>query len=87
MPIRFQCVTCGGKGCDSCSDGVWELNECPRTMIDETTADAITYARYARSGFLPASGGMLDQTEWFTDACRMIWNEQDIIEMGMTGNG
>ena len=87
MPIIFECPECGGKGCDKCDDGKWNLNECPRRFLDEPAIETLAFARFARDGSWPVAGGMLNQTEWFTDACRLVWSEQSIIESEAISNG
>lgn len=46
------------------------------TLIDQNTARLSTFVRYARSGHLPTSGGMLDQTRAFGQAMTLIEAEQ-----------
>lgn len=36
-------------------------------------------ADVAREGCWPVAGGLLDQTRWFIDFCRLSWGEQDAI--------
>lgn len=79
---------CGGKGCESCGGtGRWDCNECPKKLIDSQTVETIHFARFARDGSWPVHGGMLDQSEWFMDACRLVWYEQDTAEAEMLKRG
>lgn len=88
LPVTFDCVECGGKGCTECNgSGKWEHNDCPRKLLDMPTVEVLRFARFARDGSWPVDGGMLSQTEKFMDACRLIWSEQDIAEAEMIKRG
>lgn len=64
-----QCKTCGGSG-------DWAITSCPRALITDEIADFIQFADLARDGNFPVSGGMLDQSCSFLDACRFFWAQE-----------
>lgn len=64
-------------GCGACNDaGRFELAECPTAYVDSEIWNAMEYAKLYEKGLPPVAGGSLDQSHWFTAACRAIWNEQ-----------
>lgn len=73
----MQCITCGGKGCDECKNGNIEITDCPLKIITPDIWEIIEYAELYEKGIPPLAGGALDQIKNFTDACRMIFQEQN----------
>ncbi len=47
----------------------------------------IEFAEFAEDGTWPESGGLLDQSRLFTQACRFIWAEQrrNKADLGIMG--
>jgi len=38
--------------------------------------EVVQYAGLYQKGLPPVAGGALDQTRWFTSACRLLWRDQ-----------
>ena len=36
----------------------------------------LRFAAYAEKGFLPNGRGALDETQWFLEACNLVWADQ-----------
>ena len=49
---------------------------CPRAYVGAEISDVIGLAELYEKGLPPISGGVLDQSEWFADACGTIWADQ-----------
>jgi hypothetical protein len=45
-------------------------------LIDNQTAELLTYAKLYDKGLPPVQGGALDQTKSFISACQFVWSEQ-----------
>lgn len=57
----------------------WASGECPARFVDQGVWETMLLADMAREGCWPVAGGLLDQTRWFIDFCRLSWGEQDAI--------
>lgn len=67
----MQCVACEGAGCDECNGrGKVKIESCPCELITSDVWQLASEAADAESGFLPVSGGMLDQVATWIDALR-----------------
>lgn len=75
-----MCTYCDGDGCSECNNGSFVLLECPRDAVGRDVHRAVNLCAMADKGFLPAAGGMLDQSEWFTQIYHVMTNELNDIE-------
>ena len=78
--LAIDCALCEGEGCDDCRDGVWYLQDCPKKILDDEINTAVNYCTLADKGFLPETGGMLEQSAWFTDIYLLLQSEQAILD-------
>ena len=53
-----------------------EITGCPLEIITSDIWEVMHYAELYEKGLPPMAGGALDQARQFTDACRLIWNEE-----------
>ena len=79
IPVgEIVCVRCGGNN-DNCTlckgSGTEKINRCPVKTFTSDTARFFNYYNFYRQGFLPSSGGILDQTAQFVEAVRIVDNE------------
>lgn len=74
----IECPACDGYGCEQCDGGRFEV-DCPKQFC-QSMVEEINIASCAISGFLPVSGGVLDQTSWFVDLWQTLVLERDKIE-------
>jgi len=72
----MQCPTCDAMGCELCHDGKVRITQCPRQCVDASTWAMVGDIAMAKRGFLPVSGGTLDQTESFC-AAWMFWMAEE----------
>ena len=77
---------CGGTGgskddpCEHCTEGAFKLTTCARRFVEPELVRAINMATQADKGFLPTSGGLLDQSSWFYSLWSMVNDEQIKID-------
>jgi len=76
----IECVRCDGKGCDQCEDGFFVLDKCPREYIGYEFGKAVNFCSLAEKGFLPCSGGLLDQSAWWVDLFQKLTIETEAIQ-------
>lgn len=78
---EFECVSCGGRGCEKCNDtGVWTFDGCPHEIIERKTWTTLHLIDLATDGLWPMAGGSLDQTEWFMKAFSYMAREMKWAE-------
>lgn len=74
----IHCHDCKHKDCDGSKGASWfvldgeDIRYCPISRITEETALYIKYYGHYKNGYLPADGGMLDQTARFLRAMEII---------------
>lgn len=56
------------------------LNKCPREFVGYEMSEVSNACALADKGFLPETGGSLDQSQWFLNCYRMMSNEMAMIE-------
>ena len=78
--LLIRCTYCDGQGCTECRNGDFLLEECPKSFVGHEMNRAINLCAMADKGFLPVHGGMLDQSEWFSQIYHVITNELNEIE-------
>lgn len=61
---------------DTDTPNPWTLNECPYTFAGNHAARMLAATSDADKGHLPVGGGMLDQTQVFVAASRLIRRER-----------
>lgn len=87
-PKGVLCWICEGKGsegCEGCHGQRIVKYPCLHAEItDANVFQVIRLAGLMNKGFLPSSGGVLDQTQWFLQACEFIWSDQRRIEQHQT---
>jgi len=74
----MQCTACDGRdeNCERCGGwGTEKITDCPRKIIDQQTWRLLQLADFAEKGCFPVSGGVLEQSDSFLSACRMVWSE------------
>lgn len=72
------CVRCAGSDskCTMCrGENITPIMRCPISLIDDQAEHALRLYFYFKAGFLPASGGIEDQTRPFLDAMRLIQSD------------
>jgi len=75
----MTCPACAGKqsqGCELCTAGRIEIDQCPLEVITGDIWECMHYAALYEKGLPPIAGGALDQAWVFTKACEMIWAEE-----------
>lgn len=82
-PIEIRCFACGGRGCDACHNTgkTDRLTKCPRKYASEM-ADLATTASMIERGFLPVSGGWLDQSDSLIRALELLWYYESELSRG-----
>lgn len=84
--FSVTCSGCCGDGCARCGGtGETAFRRCPRRVIDDSErVDLVALVRAAYDadelGFLPATGGMLDQTAPFVHARGIVRSERSAIQ-------
>lgn len=74
MPL-FRCPACRGsdRGCEVCGGGGrFVVRGCPREQVGPAEIEAMQAAQLAEAGFLPETGGWLDQTQSGMDMIRAV---------------
>ena len=73
----MQCPACGGDGCEEC-DGRGDIiiTRCPQAEIDREASTLIQVLEMCDAGYLPLTGGVLDQTTWFAAAMACYRREE-----------
>lgn len=80
-PAIVECANCNGLGCSECDErGEWHLTHCPHELLGNGIGELFVFSELMQKGLPPVQGGMLDQSQWFLDAARFIWNEHDRLE-------
>ena len=75
-PLALSCMACGGSGCSGCKQmGEVLINHCPQLELDEEILELIGLAELFQKGLPPVAGGTLDQTPWFLQFARCVFNE------------
>lgn len=79
-PAEIDCTVCNNKdseGCYACGGaGHFALTSCPVSFVDAEIWELLGYASMYEKGLPPVNGGTLDQSKWFSEFCRFVWNEQ-----------
>ncbi len=72
--FEVPCATCGGEGCEVCGGCGHELLAgCPLDVVGPSVWPVLEACEvFASSGLPPVAGGMLDQTQCFVDAWRVV---------------
>ena len=86
---EIECVVCEGTGekakdnpCESCNGkGYWKLTSCPRDFVGTKITEAINLSGYAKAGFLPNDGGILDQDAYWLSVWTLLERDQNNIEV------
>ena len=76
MPVELECPACGGRGCDECRDGRWDLTMCPKRFVTADIWQVVELAELYEKGLPPEPGGSLDQSQSFVQAARFVWSER-----------
>ncbi len=74
--VQITCPACEGAACDECKEGWIDLPCCPQRYPGLEWGEFRHYAVLYEKGLPPVTGGALEQSHWFTDACRFYWGEQ-----------
>jgi hypothetical protein len=86
----FDCVSCNGRGCNSCNGGRFELTTCARKIITPDVWRALKWSiRASKQKILPADGGGFSQSASFLSAWDFIAAECQAwdAKLGIKGNG
>lgn len=79
--VRIACPVCNEKGCLHCNEtGYFFIKECPQALIDSNTKEALKFSEWMEKGFLPVSGGLLDQSASLLEHCKFYHEEQNRID-------
>lgn len=78
--VEIECPSCGGYGCEHCDEGFFKLTQCAKQFVDDALIEAVNACSFADKGFLPATGAMLDQANWFCELWVAVGNEQIAID-------
>jgi len=79
--VQFACPACNEKGCDRCGGlGYFEVDGCPQKMLTRTTHDVLKFSEWVEKGYLPISGGLLDQSASFIEHCEFYQDEKNRCE-------
>jgi hypothetical protein len=52
------------------------LEGCPQKLAGSGINNLLRYVGYAEKGQLPVAGGVLDQSQWFLEACELVMADQ-----------
>lgn len=95
--FRDRCVGCKGDGPGCAEDAPYVLYEitgkpyrrCPFRLVRAETSEWIGFYNDYKAGFLPVSGGMLDQAAKFREAMQIIEGEvaSSMREKAKAGRG
>jgi hypothetical protein len=58
---------CGGSGKTA-------VTSCPKKLVTSDIWELIDLAYFAKQGAWPVTGGILDQSASFLDACKVYWS-------------
>lgn len=79
--IKLACPNCNELGCDKCNQtGYFELNTCPQQEITRDAKEVMKYSEWMERGFLPVSGGLLDQSASLLAHCGFYADEKNRVE-------
>jgi hypothetical protein len=82
--IELPCYACDGRdtACPVCrGGGSWELRRCPGAVTEAWAGQTVELAVIALEGLgWPADGGVLEQSEQFLGALRLVAAERERIE-------
>ena len=78
--IAMDCPNCNGTGCENCTHGQVDLVGCPQSQMDAETRETVRFADWIDKGFLPCSGGVVDQSASLMASCRFFDEEKNRIE-------
>jgi hypothetical protein len=67
--------------------GVAQITSCPSAMVTPDIWEVIEFARDARRGAWPVSGGTLEQSQSFLLAARQIWAEEAVHKAPLVAKG
>lgn len=77
---ELACYACSGAdpSCPVCAGrGTWELRRCPGAVMEMWAVQTVELASLALGGLgWPAPGGVLDQSELFLHALRIVESER-----------
>lgn len=74
----MECTRCAGDddNCPVCKGwGRERLTTCPKEIVAVSTWRLLQFTDFAERGAWPLTGGVLDQTQSFADACQIAWRE------------
>jgi hypothetical protein len=71
----MECLSCGGVGCDECTEGRIAIQGCPKQYCREIVP-SISLIDLFQKGLPPVAGGTLDQSVWFLEAAKILGNEE-----------
>lgn len=77
---EIECPCCDNTGCEHCDNGSFRLSQCAKRYVDDGLVRAINMATRCESGYMPSSGGLLEQSAWFLDLWSMLNSEQNKID-------
>lgn len=77
--VEVECPACAGDGCTECSDGYFEIKECPSKFIGQALIADIGVVT-ASEHHLPCAGGMLDQSAWWFELRQNLRSEESKIQ-------
>ena len=64
----YVCRDCGDTGC-------FDLTTCPLEYVGGSLLEVLDFVELFERGLPPVAGGVLDQSRWFIEACRLGWVE------------
>lgn len=78
FPAEIECAECGGIGCEHCSEGWYEVDQCPSKYIGQELISDIQIVA-ASDQHLPVAGGLLDQSAWWFELRQLLRSEEHRI--------
>lgn len=76
-PLEIECPSCNGCGCDDCKQGMVKIEGCPQTYIRQVIP-VVKLKELFNQGLPPVAGGVLDQSAWFMEACKILDREEQL---------
>lgn len=81
-PIKAECPSCSGEGCERCVDGYFQVVGCPSEFVGDMW-QTINLIELFRKGAMPVSGGVLDQSCNFIECEKRFRTEESLVRNEM----
>lgn len=76
--VQISCPDCNETGCEKCDGlGYFEIEGCPQKLMTRDTREILKLSEWVEKGYLPTTGGLLDQSASFLEHCEFYQDEKN----------